>query len=76
MSSDSMIDQWLPGLAGGGRRIGCKGVQTNFLGLIEKFYIMIVMVVTFVKAHQTVYLKLLNFCVCKLYFNKKRKSGN
>lgn len=33
---------------------------------------MIVMVVTFVKCHQTVYLQVLGFIVCKLYFNKEK----
>lgn len=47
----------------------------NFLGVIE-VYIMIEMVFTFVKDQPTVYLKLLNFVVCKLLFSKERKNCN
>lgn len=39
-------------------------------------YIMIEMVFTFVKDQPTVYLKLLNFVVCKLLFSKERKNCN
>ena len=64
-------DQWFPGIGGGGH----SGTKKSF-GVIEMFYILIVVVITqiytFVKTHRTVYPKIqsVGFTIRKLYLNK------
>lgn len=48
--------------------------KREYLRIIEIFYILFVVMVaslyTLIKIHETIYLDMVNFNVCKLYFDK------
>lgn len=40
---------------------------------MEMFYILVTLMPPFAKAYQTVYFKIINFIICKLYISKNKE---
>ena len=63
--------------SGGVRRNGYNEAQGNFWGVMNKFIISIIVLISwvyaYVKTYQVVHFKYVQFIVCQLYLNKDVK---
>ena len=70
ITAGTEINRWLPRAEAGRRGHTTKGHKGIWWGDENILYIDTTQTATFVKSHQTIHLKRVNFTVYKLYFNK------